>query len=80
MEGERVMGKLGAGSQPEAGSTTLAQISVQDFAETAFKAVMRAVEAQKFPHGPIIWGIIYQPQLGQAAIIQPQAAGPGASA
>ena len=57
------------------GATPIGRITVDEFAETAFKAVMRAVEAQKFPHGPIIWGIIYQPQALPAEVIQPAAKG-----
>jgi hypothetical protein len=74
------MGKQGAGPSHPEGAASVGQISVQDFAEISFKAVMRAIEAQKFPHGPIIWGIIYQPQLGQATVIHPQPGGPGAQA
>jgi flagellar biosynthesis protein FlhB len=38
-------------------------ISVDEFAESAFKAVLRATEVQKLPKGPIIYGIIYMPDL-----------------
>jgi|GEM_PF-6349271 len=70
----------GGASTESAASTPLSRITVAEFAETAFKSVMRAIEAQKFPHGPIIWGIIYQPQLAPGELAQPPIAGKGAGA
>lgn len=37
------------------------------FTETTMAAVLRALQAQKLPHGPILIGIIYRPELGGAA-------------
>lgn len=48
------------------------QISLEEFTEVTVGAVLRAIEARKFPRGPIIIGIIYTPEglteaFGQAA-------------
>ena len=45
-----------------------AQISFEHFTETTIAAVLRAVEAQKLPHRPIIIGIIWNPQLNPEAM------------
>jgi hypothetical protein len=47
-----------------------ANISVSEFTEATFAAVMRAIEARQFPRGPIIYGIIYLPQEVGAAGLQ----------
>jgi hypothetical protein len=47
------------------------KITVEDFTEATFNAVLRAIEARKFPHGPIIYGIVYMPQGLPGEIISP---------
>jgi len=37
-------------------------ITFEQFTESTMTAVLRAVEARKLPHGPIIIGIIWSPQ------------------
>jgi len=37
-------------------------ISLEDFTELTLQSVLRAVEARKLPHGPIIIGIIWLPE------------------
>jgi hypothetical protein len=37
-------------------------ITFEQFTESTMSAVLRAVEARKLPHGPIIIGIIWNPQ------------------
>ncbi len=39
------------------------RIAVEDFTEAVFRAVTRAVDTRKFPLGPIIYGIIWDPQF-----------------
>lgn len=42
------------------------QITVAEFAEVTFAAILRALEGRKVPRGPIIFGIIYTPEgLGE---------------
>jgi hypothetical protein len=38
-------------------------ISFDEFTEATFSAVLRATAARKLPHGPIIVGIVYWPEL-----------------
>jgi hypothetical protein len=60
---EPVMAEQHAGSSnPMPGRATAAHISVEEFTEATFNAVLRAIDARQFPHGPIIYGIWYLPQ------------------
>jgi len=49
-------------NDPKAPTTPAAQITFEQFTETTLRAVLRAVEAQKLPHRPIIIGIIWNPE------------------
>jgi hypothetical protein len=55
----------------EAKPGTARSISLEDFTELTLQSVLRAVEARKLPHGPIIIGIIWLPegfaQLGKSS-------------
>src|ERR1700730_1369316 len=57
--------------QADSGREALKTVSVEQFTEVTFNAVLRAIDAQKFPHGPIIYGIIYMPEGVQGAVIAP---------
>jgi hypothetical protein len=52
-------------------------ISVDDFTEATFKAVLRAAEARKvdpelrFPQGPILYGIVWWPEGGGPPVFGP---------
>jgi hypothetical protein len=74
--------KTGAGS---AGADTerLGGITVDEFAEAAFRGIMRAIDARKLPGslgrfpGPIVWGLIWWPQSpfeGEPNVVQPSRA------
>jgi len=41
---------------------TAPSITFEQFTETTLGAVLRAVEAQKLPHRPILIGIIWNPE------------------
>jgi hypothetical protein len=56
--------------QPAHNPAVPVRIGVEEFTEVTFNAVLRAVEAQKFPRGPIIYGIIYMPEGLPAEAIQ----------
>ena len=56
--------------QPTHDPSIPARIGVEEFAEVTFNAVLRAVEAQKFPRGPIIYGIIYMPEGLPGEVLQ----------
>jgi hypothetical protein len=51
-----------------------AHISFEQFTESTLGAVLRAVEAQKLPHAPIIIGIVWNPE----GLPNPSAAGAAA--
>ncbi|HEY0603168.1 MAG TPA: hypothetical protein VGD58_09665 [Herpetosiphonaceae bacterium] len=56
---------------------TNTRISVDDFTEAVFSSVLRALQTQKIPLGPIIYGIWFDPR---GDIRQPgQVIGPGAT-
>jgi hypothetical protein len=57
--------------QPAPNTTLPARIGVEEFTEVTFNAVLRAIEAQKFPRGPIIYGIIYVPEGLPGEVVQP---------
>jgi hypothetical protein len=38
------------------------QITFEQFTESTLGAVLRAVEAQKLPHSPIVIGIVWNPE------------------
>jgi hypothetical protein len=40
------------------------KITLEDFAEVTLGGVLRAIESRKLPLGPIIFGIIWTPELG----------------
>ena len=47
-----------------------ARISVQDFTESVFSGVLRAIEARKPGlRGPIIYGIIFDPRIETGGIV-----------
>ncbi len=48
----------------EASAPSLGSIRFDEFTESTMRAILRAVEAQKLPHGPILIGIIWRPELG----------------
>jgi hypothetical protein len=50
-------------------STPAAQISFEEFTESTMTAVLRAVDAHKLPHAPIIIGIVWNPERLPAAPI-----------
>lgn len=41
-----------------------AKITLEEFTEVTLAGVLRAIEARKLPLGPIIFGIIWTPELG----------------
>jgi hypothetical protein len=47
--------------QPKSSSESM-KITFDQFTEVTLNAVLRAIEARRFPGGPIIIGIIYNPQ------------------
>jgi len=49
-------------NDPKAPTAAAAQITFEQFTETTLGAVLRAVEAQKLPHRPILIGIIWNPE------------------
>jgi hypothetical protein len=53
------------------------RISVDEFTESVFSGVLRAVQAQGVTRkpGPIIYGIIYMPEAGQLQVQTGLAAG-----
>lgn len=57
--------------ETDTGKEPLKAVSVEQFTEVTFNAVLRAIDAQKFPHGPIIYGIIYMPQGVPEAVVTP---------
>jgi hypothetical protein len=60
----------------------LQQIAVEDFTQVAFEGVLRAIEARnreefRLPYGPIIWGIIWDPDFQRPEVFGPQSGTPG---
>jgi hypothetical protein len=48
---------------------TAAKIPFDEFVGTTLASLLRALQTQRLPHGPIIIGIIYQPEeLGRTTV------------
>ena len=71
-EGNNIMAETAKINQSESGAIPT-HIGVGEFTETTFAAVLRAIDARQFPHGPIIYGIIYLPSgLGETILSTPE--------
>jgi hypothetical protein len=46
------------------GANAASRITMEEFTEVTLGGVLRAIEARKLPLGPIIYGIIWTPDLG----------------
>jgi hypothetical protein len=58
------------------------QIAVEDFTQVAFEGVLRAIEARnredfRLPYGPIIYGIVWDPDMQLREVFGPQGGTPG---
>jgi hypothetical protein len=59
-------------------STSAQRIAVEDFTQAAFEGVLRAIEArnveerQRLPFGPIIYGIIWDPDFQPDEVFGPR--------
>lgn len=75
MEGGR---KAGQSTMPKAAAKA-PRITFDQFVEVTFSAMLRALEARKLPHGPILIGIIWRPEAGgRGGIGQPLGRAAGA--
>jgi len=58
------------------------RIAVEDFTQVAFEGVLRAIEARnredfRLPYGPIIYGIVWDPEFQVREVFGPQSGSPG---